>query len=204
MKTDEQFAADIDQGNEWELELWDCLRKYLHGLERPVGAEKVGQKVVGGFGYQPDMRLKSMVIANKKDASFYGDCMVSVEAKVRLGSGFDFTCAADFPYPDLIVNEVYKTHPMTMTESQYLKLSMMEQKVCMRPFHSYWIGATNRKHVAVVCPATKPLWTQKQMFSPKDRRAALNWMCPISKPTGGPCVLFGKFPDDVPRLLTYL
>jgi hypothetical protein len=204
MKTDQQFAEDIAAGNGWEVELWAELRKYLHGLEKPLPAETMNGKVIGGFGYQPDMQLKSMVLANKRDAQFYGDCQVSLEAKVRLGSGFDFTCATDFPYDDIIVNEVYKTHPITMTEAQYLKLSLMEQKVFMRPFHSYWIGATNRRHVAVICPATKPLWTQRSVFSPKDRRVALNWMCPVKKPTGGPCILFGKFPEDVPRLLTYL
>jgi hypothetical protein len=204
MKTDEQFAQDIDQGNEWEKQLWAELSKYIYGLTAPVAAEKVGEKVVGGFLYKPDMAVKTLVAVNQRDREFYGETIASIEAKVRLGSGFDFTGADDFPYPDLIVNEVYKTAPQHMTPGDYLKLSVQEQKTLMRPFHSYWIASTSRQHVAVVIPATKPLWTQKSLYSPKDRRPALNWMCPIRRENGRQAVLFGKFPEDVPRLLTYL
>lgn len=203
MKTDEQFAADIDQGNAWEREIWSTLRQYIWGLEAPTRAIKHGDKVIGGFTYQPDMGLKSMVITNSKDSRFYGDCKVSLECKVRL-RGFDFTGPDDFPYDDVIVNEVYKTAPCDMTESQYLALPADEQKARMRPFHSYWIGSSDRKHVAVICPATKPLWIQRTIYSPLDRRPARNWCCPIRRENGRPAVLFGKFPEDVKRLLTYL
>lgn len=204
MKTDDQFSEDIEQGNEWERQLWAELSKYIYGLEEPVPADRVGEKVVGGFLYEPDMKVKTLVAVNQKDKEFYGETIASIEAKVRLGSGFDFTCADDFPYPDLIVNEVYKTHPRNMTPGDYLKLPVDRQKAMMRPFHSYWIASTSRRHVAVVIPATKPLWSQRAIYSPKDRRPALNWMCPIRRANGRPAVLFGKFPEDVERLLTYV
>ena len=204
MKTDEQFAADIAVGNAWEQELWRHLGKDIPGTEPPVEPDRFGDKIVGGFTYKPDMKLRSMVVAQGSiDERWYAGVCVSLECKVRLGQ-FKFTDANDFPFPDIIVNEVYKTSPEHITDHAYLKLSMAEQKAYMRPFHSYWIGSSDRRHVAVICPATKPLWTQQQTYSPKDRRSALNWHCPIKKPQGGNAVFFGRFPDDVGHLLTRL
>mgnify|MGYP003325765297 CR=1 FL=1 len=204
MKTDEQFAADIAVGNAWEWELWEQLRKYLHDLEPPPMPDRFGDKIIGGFDYKPDMKLQSMVVANGgKDALWYAGVKVSLECKVRLDE-FRFTSAEDFPYPDIIVNEVYKTSPEHITDHDYLRLPLAAQKSFMRPFHSYWIGSSDKKHVAVICPATKPIWVQRQTYSRKDRRSALNWHCPIKKPGGGNAVFFGKFPDDIGHLLTRL
>lgn len=204
MKTDEQFAADIAIGNAWEQELWRQLSTYLHGIEQPVEPDRFGDKIIGGFDYKPDMKLRSMVVAQSgRDTRFYAAVQVSLECKVRLGQ-FMFTSADDFPYPDIIVNEVYKTSPEHITDHDYLRMPVAAQKAYMRPFHSYWIGSSDRRHVAVICPATKPLWVQRQTYSPKDRRSALNWHCPIKKPGGGNAVFFGKFPEDVGHLLTRL
>lgn len=204
MKTDEQFATDIAAGNAFEQALFAELGKYIWGLEPPAKPDYLNGKVIGGFAYQPDMKLQSVVVAQGgTEERFYGAVKVSLECKARLGE-FMFTGAADFPFPDIIVNEVYKTSPEHITEADYTKLSVQEQKAYMRPFHSYWISNSQRTHVAVICPATKPLWIQKQTYSWKDRRSALNWHCPIQKPAGGNAVFFGKFPEDVGHLLTRL
>lgn len=203
MKTDEQFALDIEAGNSWESRLYGELSKYLD-LTEPEPAETYEGKVIGGFVYEPDMLVRRMVVAKGgKDEMFYGECVSAVEAKIRLGE-FRFSSADDYPYPTIFVNEVYKTAPRNLTPGDYLALPIAEQRARMRPFHSYWIASSDGENVAVICPATKPLWSQAQVFSPKDRRPALNWQCPIRKPGGGSAVLFGKFPDDVGRLLTYL
>ena len=204
MKTDEQFAGDLAKGCAFELDLFAELGRYLHGLEAPPVPDVFEGKVIGGFIYKPDMRLRAMVVANGgKDALFYGGVYESLECKIRLGE-FHFTNADDYPFPDIIVNEVYKTSPAHISEAKYTAMSIQEQKSYMRPFHSYWIANTARTHVAVICPATKPLWFQKLTYSPKDRRAANNWHCPIRKPAGGNAVFFGRFPDDVGHLLTRL
>jgi hypothetical protein len=205
VKTDEQFAADIAEGVAFERELFNVLAEYIHGLEPPQIPDHFDGKIIGGFSYQPDMKLRTMVVAQGgKDERFYAGVQASLECKVRLGE-FMFTSADDFPYPDIIVNEVYKTGPQHLTEAAYSKLSIANQKTFMRPFHSYWISNSKHSHVAVICPATKPLWTQRQTYSPKDRRSALNWHCPIRKPGGnGNAVFFGRFPEDVPHLLTRL
>lgn len=204
MKTDEQFSADIAEGNAFELELWSKLSKYIHGLEPPMQAERFGGKVIGGFTYRPDMKVKAVVVAQGSiDERFYAGVSCSIEAKVRLGE-FRFTCADDYPFPDIIVNEVYKTSPEHISWNDYSRLSLQDQKSYMRPFHSYWIGSSDRRHVAVICPATKPLWFQQVTYSSKDRRPATNWHCPIRKADGKPAVFFGKFPDDVGHLLTRL
>lgn len=204
MKTDEQFAADIAEGNEFERRLWEEMSRYIDGIEPPVEPDRFGQKIIGGFTYRPDMKVKAMSVAQSgHDARFYAGVTMAIEAKVRLGE-FHFTGADDFPFEDVIVNEVYKTAPGHLTEAHYLKLPINEQKAYMRPFHSYWIANSARSHVAVICPATKPLWTQRVVYSPKDRRPALNWNCPLRKPGGGNAVFFGKFPEDVGHLLTRL
>lgn len=185
MKTDEQFQADIKAGNSWETNLWHELAKYLHGLPQPEQVEHMGDRVLGGFGYAPDMAVPS-----------------SIEAKIRLAGNFRFTSAKDFPFQSIIVNEVYKTHQENITSADYLRLKPLEQLVYMKPFHSYWIASCDMTHVALIRPATKPLWFQQQMWSPKDRRYALNWLCPLNYPNGTPAVLFGAFPNDVPQLLT--
>lgn len=204
MKTDEQFAEDIAAGNEFEQKLFAVLSRFIFGLEPPARPDYLNGKVIGGFAYTPDMKLRSMVVAQGgKDERFYAGVQASIECKARLGE-FMFTSADDFPFQDIIVNEVYKTSPEHITEARYTQMSIKEQKAYMRPFHSYWIANSQRSHVAVICPATKPLWIQKQTYSWKDRRSALNWHCPIQKPGGGHAVFFGKFPDDVPHLLTRL
>lgn len=204
MKTDQQFANDLAIGNAFERELFEQLRKYLHDLEEPPVPDVFNGKVIGGFTYKPDMKLKTMVVAQGgKDERFYGEVKASLECKIRLGE-FHFTGASDYPFPDIIVNEVYKTSPAHVSEADYLKMSIQAQKTYMRPFHSYWISNSAATHVAVICPATKPLWFQRQTYSAKDRRSALNWHCPIHKPQGGAAVFFGKFPDDIPHLLTRL
>lgn len=204
MKTDEQFASDIAIGNAWEMHLWRHLSRYIHGIDQPVEPDRFGDKIIGGFEYRPDMKVKAMAVAQSgHDARFYAGVSMAIEAKVRLG-GFHFTSADDFPFEDIIVNEVYKTSPEHLSEQEYLRLKLQEQKSYMRPFHSYWIGSSDQRHVAVICPATKPLWFQKNTYSPKDRRPALNWHCPIKKPGGGNAVFFGKFPEDVGHLLTRL
>lgn len=204
MKTDEQFAADIAIGNAFEMDLWRQLSRYIHGISEPVDPDKCGDKIIGGFTYHPDMKLKSMVVSQSGyESRFYAGVSLAVECKVRLGD-FVFTGADDFPYADIIVNEVYKTSPEHLTDGRYLRMSINDQKSYMRPFHSYWIASSTQKHVAVICPATKAMWQQRTVYSPKDRRPALNWVCPIRKPNGGPAVLFGKYPSDVQRLLTYL
>lgn len=204
MKTDKQFAEDLAIGNAFEMDLWRALSRYIHGIDQPFEPDRLGDKVIGGFEYRPDLKVKAVITAQSGyDARFYAGVGLAVECKVRLGE-FKFTGPDDFPFPDIIVNETYKTSPDHVTESQYLRMSIQEQKSFMRPFHSYWIASSTRSHVAVICPATKPLWFQKQTYSPKDRRPALNWHCPIAKPGGGNAVLFGKFPEDVPHLLTRL
>lgn len=204
MKTDEQFAEDIAHGNRFELALWSHLSKYIYGLVPPVEAERLGNKVIGGFTYRPDMKAQAVVTAQGSlDERFYGETCVAIEAKIRLGQ-FKFTCADDFPFDDIICNEVYKTAPAHISWNDYSKLSLKDQLSYMRPFHSYWIANSEQTHVAVICPATKPLWFQRKTFSPKDRRVAMNWHCPIRKPDGKPAVFFGRFPDDVGHLLTRL
>jgi hypothetical protein len=204
MKTDQQFAEDIERGNTWELRLYEELSKYLYGLTEPEVAETFEGRVIGGFSYVPDIQVEQLVVAKGGlDERFYGTQTASIECKLRLGQ-FRFTSADDYPYPTVIVNEVYKTGPRNLTPSEYLALSQDDQKARMRPFHSYWIASSDGNHVAVICPATKPLWIQKATYSPKDRRPALNWECPLRKPNGGPAVLFGRFPEDVRHLLTYL
>lgn len=204
MKTDEQFAADLAIGNKWEMDLWRQLSRYIHGIDAPVQPDRFGEKIIGGFSYRPDMKVRAVVAAQSgHDARFYAGVSLAIEAKVRLGE-FLFTNANDFPFPDIIVNEVYKTSPQHLTEQEYLRLKVEEQKSFMQPFHSYWIGSSDKKHVAVICPATKPLWFQRVTYSPKDRRPALNWHCPILKPDGKPAVFFGEFPDCVGHLLTRL
>lgn len=187
MKTNEQFAADIVAGNQWEVSLHRQLAQYLHGLTEPASVAMAGGVVVGGFSYVPDMQIVS-----------------SLEAKVRLDSRFDFTCADDFPFKSIYVNEVYKTHQENITTDEYLALPMVRQLSLMKPFHSYWIGSTSQRHVAVIGPSTKPVWFQEKVYSKKDRRHALNWCCPIRMPDGRPVVRFGKFPEDIPKLLTCL
>lgn len=204
VKSREQFTEDVQIGNAWEQRLWEELTKYLPTLSPPRPAVLEDGLAVGGFQYTPDMKLTTMVHHSQKDAAFYGDCQVCVEAKVRLSDGFNFTGPDDFPFPDVIVTEVYKTAPAHIAPMAYIKMPINKQKTLMRPFHSYWIGSTDQRHVMVILPASKPLWTHKTLYSPKDGRAALNWMCPLKKPNGGPAVLFGRFPDDVPHLLTYL
>lgn len=204
MKTDEQFAADFAVGSAFEFELWRQLSRYIYGLEEPVAPDKYGDKVIGGFGYTPDMKVKSMVVSQSGyDQRFYAGVKVALEAKIRLGE-FLFTSADDYPFDDIIVNEVYKTAPDHVSQHDYLKLSMPDQKSYMRPFHSYWIASSDRSHVAVICPATKPLWFQGKTYSYKDRREALNWHCPIRKADGKPAVFFARFPDDVGHVLTRL
>lgn len=187
MKSNRQFVSDIEAGNEWEFRLHEQLSKYLHGLTEPEKIVREGGMVAGGFSYVPDMQVAS-----------------SLEAKVRLDSRFNFTCAGDFPFKSIYVNEVYKTHQENITTDDYLALPMVQQLSLMKPFHSYWIGSTSQNHVAVVGPATKPVWFQERVWSKKDRRYALNWCCPICLPDGRPVVRFGKFPDDIPKLLTCL
>lgn len=204
MKTDAQFAADLEVGNAFEKELYAALGKYLYDLEAPPIPDVFNGKIIGGFIYKPDMKLRSIVaVKGSKDEQFYAGVQASLECKVRLGQ-FKFTTADDYPFEDIIVNEVYKTSPEHVTEHDYLRMTIQEQKAYMRPFHSYWIANSAQSHVAVICPATKPLWIQKQTYSPKDRRSALNWHCPIRKPDGKPAVFFGRFPDDVGHLLTRL
>jgi hypothetical protein len=187
MKSDEQFCKDIAAGNSWEQELWDGLSAFIHGIPRPRIAQQMGNRMLGGFSYESDMKIPS-----------------SLEAKIRLASSFAFTCADDYPFDSIIVNEVYKTKQDHQTRDEYLCLTLVEQLVYMRPFHSYWIASCDRKHVAVIRPVTKPLWFQKSMWSPKDKRHALNWMCPLFYPNGDPAVLFGRFPEDIKQLLTHL
>jgi hypothetical protein len=187
MKTDGQFRRDIAIGNAWEAKLYRELSAFIHGLTEPEQAQVVNGMVAGGFGYDPDMQV-----------------LVSLEAKVRLDTRFDFTNASDFPYRSIIVNEVYKTHQDNITTEDYLALPVHRQLTLMKPFHSYWVGNYSQTHVAVISPATKPVWFQQRVYSPKDRRDALNWCCPIVMPDGRPVVQFGKFPDDIPKLLTRL
>lgn len=204
MKTDQQFADDLAIGNAFEKELFEILGRYIHGLEPPPVPDVFDGKVIGGFVYKPDMKLKTMVVAQGgADERFYAGVRVSLECKIRLGE-FHFTSSEDFPFPDIIVNEVYKTSPDHITEAEYTAMPLKQQLAYMRPFHSYWISNSSKTHVAVICPATKPLWFQRQTYSPKDRRSAMNWHCPIQKPGGGNAVFFGRFPDDVPHLLTRL
>lgn len=204
MKGDKDWLADYDAGLTWESELFEVLSRYIHDLDPPKRSDTIDGKIVGGFSYRPDMRARSFIAAQSgHDSRFYAGVSVALEAKIRL-CGFHFSGADDFPYPTIIVNEVFKTHPAHLTERDYLKLSVEDQKAYMRPFHSYWIASSDKQCVAVICPATKPLWSQESVYSRKDRRPALNWVCPIKKPSGGNAVLFGRFPRDVPRLLTYL
>lgn len=187
MKTNKQFAHDTMVGKQWEMQLHAALADYLPGLTPPAELEVVDGLPLGGWGYEPDMRLE-----------------VSLEAKVRLAGNFKFTCAKDYPFDSIIVNEVYKTHPPTMTHDEYLRLPIADQVSRMKPFHSYWIASADLSHVAVIAPSTKPCWFQQEMWSPKDRRTARNWLCPLVTPAGRPIVLFGKFPEDIPKLLTRL
>ena len=204
MKTDEQFAKDIAIGNAWEMDLWKQLSRYIYGIDQPVQPDRFGDKIIGGFTYRPDMKVRAMAVAQSgHDARFYAGVDLCIEAKVRLGA-FRFTGVDDFPFEDIIVNEVYKTSPEHLSENEYLRMGLKEQKSYMRPFHSYWIGSSDKQHVAVICPATKPLWFQQTTYSPKDRRPALNWHCPIRKPDGKPAVFFGRFPESVGDLLTRL
>lgn len=179
MKSQRQFRADIASGYEWETQLHRCLAQYLYGLAAPRQNEVVDGVVLGGFDDGPDMQVAT-----------------SVEAKIRLSASFRFTDAASYPFPTVIVNEVYKTRPDNMTVASYMALPLLDQLALMRPFHSYWIASSDRLHVAVVTPATKHLWRQERMISRKDRRAAINWVCPRE------AVLFGRFPADVKYLLT--
>lgn len=187
MKSNKQFVSDIEAGNAWEFALHSELAQYLHGITKPSEITKVDGMYPGGFGYEPDMTITS-----------------SLEAKVRLAKNFTFTSAIDYPFDSIFVNEVYKTCQRNMEVKDYLRLSQQEQLVYMKPFHSYWIASADMSHVAVISPATKPCWFQREVYSAKDRRPALNWCCPLKTDSGRPVVLFGKFPDDVPQLLTRL
>lgn len=203
VKTKEQFAEDCSHGNSWELALGEELRRYAPSLSPFRGAiYGAGNKVVGGFALDPDFQALAKVEVVAKDEKWWATDSKSVEAKIRLADQFMFTCADDYPYDTIIVNEVYKTRPEHMTADEYLALNQFDQLVYMHWFHSYWIGSADKKHVALILPCTKPLWKQEWMWSPKDRRKALNWLCPI-RSGGRDRVLFGRFPEDVPKLLTY-
>ena len=109
MKSDEQFCKDIAAGNSWEQELWEHLSAFIHGIPKPRIAQQMGNRMLGGFGYESDMKIAS-----------------SLEAKIRLAKSFSFTCAEDYPFDSVIVNEVYKTKQDHQTREEYLRMSVLE------------------------------------------------------------------------------
>lgn len=71
-----------------------------------------------------------------------------------------FTCKDDYPYPDMIVDEVYN----------------YEQKTT--PWIAYFIENEPGTHVAVIWNFTRHYWFTKTLFDPYQKRKGEFYLCP--------------------------
>lgn len=89
-----------------------------------------------------------------------GDVCKHLQVKRRF---FAFTCADDFPYPDLMFTNA---KALERAES-----NGVDAYICLND---------DMTHAAVVMHDTKPQWFQKTQFVSNTGNEETNWHCPVS------------------------
>lgn len=142
MKTDSAFIKDLSESR-------SRVDRFA-AMCRRAGADV--------WVYPPDTRPDS---DSRSEYSDGGDMMLQtrIEHKVR---DIAFTCAEDFPYSTMIVDEVYKV-----------------DRIKARPFR-YVIENKDGTRIAVVKSSTKPHWTVSRRYDPQQRRECEFYEVPTS------------------------
>lgn len=176
VKNQREFLDDYNWGLDWETKVADLITRCNPYVDKPAKFSKVHGGRVIGFDDDGDMRASVHIGCKRRRLAFTG--------------------REDYPFPTVFVDEEYKLIPDHMDREDYYALPVQERLARIKWFHSYWIASSDMNHVALIVPATKRHWILEKVYSPKDRRDAFNWACPVSK------VIFGKT-SDIPSLLTW-
>lgn len=187
MKPDDLFLEDRQAGEIWEEYLFKVLAQYWPDMLKPP--KSTGMRDNG------DMHVTVNL------GSFVTTAVIGAKRRLQnRAEPFYFTDEHDYPYSTVIVDQENKLKSPFIDDAKYYALDEASKKTWIARFHSYWVASIDMSHVAVITPGTKRLWRLGQKRSWKDRcvRPQVNWECPTS------AVRFGKFPEDVPTLLTWM
>ena len=91
--------------------------------------------------------------ASRRQYADDGDLMIQGRIEHKVRTNLKWTCREDYPYPTVIVDEVYK-----------------EDAKSDRPVLMYVIEDKTRTHAAIVYGWTRGEWTVERMHDPIQRR----------------------------------
>jgi hypothetical protein len=122
MKDDDKFVRDLDASRVAVNQFADKLRR--DGIQAWLPPERT----------RPDASIRH-------DYADEGDIMVQGRVEHKVRNNLHFTCKEDYPYPTVIVDEVYK-----------------EDAKASDPVFAYVIENASRTHAAVVYGWTRDKW----------------------------------------------
>jgi len=99
--------------------------------------------------------------AQRFDYQDQGDIQLNqrIEVKQKL---IDFTCAADYPYPTIMVDAAYKVDAMPWGH-----------------LHSYFVVNKSCTHAAYLHGSTRPQWRTEEVYDRKERERRTYYVAPI-------------------------
>ncbi len=98
----------------------------------------------------------------------YADCG-DIEMRMRVEvkqKGIEFTCADDYPYATVIVDEVFKV-----------------DRIQLETLWGYIILSSNGHSACRIAPGSKPHWGKSTLWDKKDRQYRDFYVCPKEKCT---------------------
>jgi hypothetical protein len=152
------FAEALARGKEWEWVVYGLLKVRYPDIRRPLTYEEA----IGRVDEEPDMAVRGLAVQCKRRE-------------------FNFTCATDFPYQTVMIDEEYKLRSDYISQDEYLSMPEHERLQNLKQFMCYFIASQDMTHMAVVIPASKAYWRLRKRDLKRDARPSYSWECPKSK-----------------------
>ena len=155
-----RFDADTDRATVFQNQCWESLLRYVPRMKQPAnGAVRDSSGGTLGLSDDGDIRIDT-----------------TIECKWRR---LNFTCAADFPYPTMIVDEMGHLRNELIPAADYELMSLERKKLGIKPFVRYLIGSADALTIAVVRRSSVPHWILESITDPIRKTTKPNWLCPV-------------------------